>query len=132
MNQIPVALSNAFLSISTNKNIIMLLLIALLLIVGLFMETSAACIILAPILVPVMTKLGVNPVQFGIVMCMDLALGMATPPVGVTLYVAGRIAGTSMEKITKAIFPYLIASIIAILLVAYVPSISLVIPEMFL
>jgi len=131
MNQIPALLTQAFLSFSTNKIVILLLINALLLIVGLFMETSAACIILAPILLPIVVALGIHPVHFGIIMCVNLAIGLATPPVGATLYVACRIAKVSMTEITKAILPYLGASVIGLMLITFIPSISMFLPNLF-
>ncbi len=132
MNQIPTMLSDAFLSISSNPVVIILMINLLLLIVGMFMEISAACIILAPILLPVVVQLGFDPVHFGIIMCVNLALGLATPPVGATLYVGCRIAKVSMAEITVAIFPYLLASIVALLIITFIPEISLLLPRMFI
>lgn len=132
MNQIPTMLTQAFLSISSNKIVIMLLINLLLLIVGCFMEISAACIILAPILLPVVVALGIDPVHFGIIMCVNLAIGLATPPVGPTLYVACRIAKVSMSEITWAILPYLGASVVALMIITFIPQISLVLPNLFI
>jgi tripartite ATP-independent transporter DctM subunit len=132
MNQIPTMLSDAFLSISSNPVVIILMINLLLLIVGMFMEISAACIILAPILLPVVVQLGFDPVHFGIIMCVNLALGLATPPVGATLYVGCRIAKVSMAEITTAILPYLLASIVALLIITFVPEISLLLPSLFI
>jgi tripartite ATP-independent transporter DctM subunit len=131
MNQIPTMLTHAFLSISDNKIVMLLMINLLLLIVGCFMEISAACIILAPILLPIVTALGVNPVHFGIIMCVNLAIGLATPPVGPTLYVACRIAKVSMSEITKAILPYIGASVAALLIITFFPGISLLLPNLF-
>jgi C4-dicarboxylate transporter DctM subunit len=131
MNQIPTMLTNAFLSVSSNSIVILLMINLLLLIVGCFMEISAACIILAPILLPIVTALGVHPVHFGIIMCVNLAIGLATPPVGPTLYVACRIAKTSMSEITKAIVPYLGASVVALLLITFIPALSMTLPNLF-
>ena len=131
MNQIPGTLSQFFLSVSPNKIIILLMLNLFLLITGCVMEISAACIILAPILLPIVVNLGVHPVHFGIIMCVNLAIGLATPPVGPTLFVACRIARTSMEKITMAILPFLAAEIAALLLVTFIPKLSLFIPGLF-
>ena len=121
-----------FLSISSNPVVIILMINLLLLIVGMFMEISAACIILAPILLPVVVQLGFDPVHFGIIMCVNLALGLATPPVGATLYVGCRIAKVSMAEITTAILPYLLASIVALLIITFVPEISLLLPSLFI
>lgn len=131
MNQIPAMLTNAFLSVSSNSIVILLMINLLLLLVGCFMEISAACIILAPILLPIVTALGVHPVHFGIIMCVNLAIGLATPPVGPTLYVACRIAKTSMSEITRAIIPYLGASVVALLLITYIPALSMTLPNLF-
>ena len=132
MNQIPTILTQSFLSISSNKVVLLLMINLLLLIVGCFMEISAACIILAPILLPIVVALGVNPVHFGIIMCVNLAIGLATPPVGATLYVACRIAKVSMSQITRAILPYLAASVVALLLITFIPQISLFLPNLFI
>lgn len=132
LNQIPTILTGAFLAVSQNKIVILLMINILLLIVGMFMEISAACIILAPILLPVVVGLGVDPVHFGIIMCFNLAIGLATPPVGPTLYVACRIAKVSMAEITVKILPYLGASIVALLLVTFIPKISLFLPSILI
>lgn len=131
IDQIPTMAVHAFLSISSNKVVVLMMINILLLIVGMFMEISAATIILAPMLMPVVIALGVNPVHFGIIMCFNLALGLATPPVGPTLYVACRIGKVTMTQITKAILPYLGASIVALLIITYVPQISLFLPSIF-
>lgn len=132
MNHIPAALTNLFLSVSDNRVIILLMINVLLLIIGCFMEISAACIILAPILLPVVTNLGIHPVHFGIIMCVNLAIGLATPPVGPTLFVACKIGKTSIEEITMAIWPFLLASVAALLLITFVPWLSLVLPSIFI
>ena len=131
MNQIPGALTDLFLSVSDSKVIILLMINLLLLIVGCFMEISAACIILAPILLPVVTNMGINPVHFGIIMCVNLAIGLATPPVGPTLFVACKIAKTSIERISLAIWPFLLASVVALLIITFVPWLSLILPSIF-
>jgi len=132
LNHIPAALTNLFLSVSDNRVIILLMINVLLLIIGCFMEISAACIILAPILLPVVTNLGIHPVHFGIIMCVNLAIGLATPPVGPTLFVACKIGKTSIEEITMAIWPFLLASVAALLLITFVPWLSLVLPSIFI
>jgi tripartite ATP-independent transporter DctM subunit len=132
MNQIPAQLAGVFLGISQSKVVILLMINILLLIVGCFMEISAACIILAPILLPVVVSLGVHPVHFGIIMCLNLALGLATPPVGPTLFVACRIAETSIAEITREIVPYLIAGIVTLFFVTFIPQLSLWLPSVFI
>ncbi len=131
MNQLPAKLASIFLSSSYNPVIILLCINLLLLVVGCFMEISAACIILTPILLPIATSIGIDPVHFGIIMCVNLAIGLATPPVGPTLYVACRIADCSIAEISKAILPYLIATVIALLLITFIPELSLTLPRLF-
>ncbi len=126
--RIPDVIAAAMISISSNKIVILLLINILLLIVGCLMETTAAIIILTPIFLPIVTQLGVNPVHFGIIMVVNLAIGMSTPPLGVNLFVACGIAKVSVDQITKAIVWLLIANIIALLLVTYIEPISMGIP----
>ena len=132
MNQIPAKLTTMLLSVSSSKVAILLTINLLLLITGCFMEISAACIILAPMLLPVVQNLGLHPVHFGIIMCVNLAIGLATPPVGPTLFVACRIAGTTMERITASIWPFLLAAIVSLLLLTFIPALSMIVPSIFI
>lgn len=128
--RIPDVIAAAMISLSDSKIIILLLINVMLLIVGCLMETTAAIIILTPIFLPIVTQLGVNPVHFGIIMVVNLAIGMSTPPLGVNLFVACGIAKISIEQITKAVVWLLIANIIALLMITYIEPISLAIPRM--
>ena len=110
--------------------VFMLLVILLLLFMGCFMETVASVLIVTPILLPVALSLGIDPIHFGIVIVMTLSLGMSTPPVGENLYIAASIAGISFEKLLGNIVPFLIVAIIAILLVAFIPFLSLALPNL--
>jgi len=127
--RIPDAIAAGILSIVSSKIGVLLLINILLLIVGCLMETTAAIIILTPIFLPIVTKLGVNPVHFGVIMVVNLAIGMSTPPLGVNLFVACGIAKISLEEITKAIIWLLIANIIALFLITYIEPISMAIPR---
>mgnify|MGYP003623762249 CR=1 FL=1 len=100
------------------------------LIVGTFMETNAAIIILAPIFLPVIMNLGINPVHFGIVMTINLAIGMITPPLGVNLFVACGITKLKIEQLIKANWLYLLASLIMLTLLTYFPKITMILPEL--
>ncbi|SKC79430.1 TRAP transporter large permease [Maledivibacter halophilus] len=120
---IPTAIANGVLMLSSNKYIIMFLITGIILITGVFMETASALIILTPVFLPLINQLGINLIHFGIVMVMGLAIGMVTPPVAINLYVASTITGLSIEKITKAILPYLFGLIIILLLILYLPLI---------
>ncbi|MFD1779431.1 TRAP transporter large permease [Fredinandcohnia salidurans] len=123
--QIPLSITNALLAISDNPIIVLIIINVILLIVGTFLETSAAIIIMAPILLPVTTAVGIDPVHFGIIMVVNLAIGFITPPVGINLFVASNIANLRLEKIVRAIIPFLIILIIDIIIISFVPELSL-------
>jgi C4-dicarboxylate transporter DctM subunit len=129
-NQIPVKLSSMFLSATSNPYVFLLIVNILLLIVGMFMETGAAIILLAPILAPIATQLGVHPLHFGFMMVLNLAIGMATPPVGVCLFVSCGITGLSLEKVSAAVMRFVLAQIAILILVTYVAPISLFLPRL--
>lgn len=128
--RIPDVIATAMISLSDSRVMILLLINIMLLIVGCLMETTAAIIILTPIFLPIVTQLGVNPVHFGLIMVVNLAIGMSTPPLGVNLFVACGIAKISIEQITKAIVWLLIANIIALFMITYIEPISMAIPRM--
>ena len=115
--------------ITSNKIMILLGLNFFLLIVGSLLPPIAAIVILVPTLQPIGVELGMDPVQYGVMVTMNLSLGLATPPVGACLFAACAIAGTTISKVTKIIIPYLIASFIVILIVAYFPSVTMLIPN---
>jgi len=129
-NQVPVKLSALFLSATSNPYVFLLIVNILLLIVGMFMETGAAIILLAPILAPIAAKLGINPLHFGFMMVLNLAIGMATPPVGVCLFVSCGITGLSLEKVSAAAMRFVLALLGVLLLVTYVAPISLFLPKL--
>lgn len=125
VEQIPNQVANAMLALSENPIVIMLLITLLLLIVGCFMDTSAAIIILTPILLPIALSLGYNPVHFGIIIVVGLAIGFITPPLGVNLFVGSGISGLSIETLAKAVFPFFVVMVVALLLIVFIPQISL-------
>lgn len=125
IEQIPTQIANGLLSISTNPIVIILLITVLLLIVGMFMDTLAAIIILTPILLPIAVQIGYNPVHFGLLMVINLAIGFFTPPVGVNLFVASGISGVRMETLSKAVLPFLVAMLITLLFVTFIPQLAL-------
>lgn len=129
--QIPQAIAAAMLSVTTNKYLIILLINILLLIVGMFMETIAALIILFPPLLQVATQVGIDPIHFAIFAVINLMIGLTTPPVGVCLFVAANIAKISLAQISRAVVPFLICNIAVLFLVSYVPAISLWLPSLF-
>lgn len=131
VEEIPQMIASGLLGFTENKFLILLLINILLLFVGAFMETIAALLILFPVLLGVAVHVGVDPVQFAIIMVMNLVIGLTTPPVGVCLFVASSIGNISLEKITRAGFPFLLVSLIILLLVTYVPEVSLFLPGLF-
>lgn len=95
------------------------------------METNAAIMILAPILVPIAIEVGVDPVHFGIVMIVTLALGMVTPPMGLNLFVVGKISNTRIDKLTRTLIPFYISVLIAIVIITFIPGISMFLVDIF-
>ena len=126
VEQIPNAIAEWILSISESPIIVMVLIVILLLIVGCFMDTLAAIIILTPILLPIVTNLGYDPIHFGIIMVVGLAVGFITPPVGVNLFVAQGISGVSFEALVKRIVPFIIVMTVTLLIITFIPQLSLI------
>lgn len=126
--KIPQAIATGLLSITTNKYILLLLFNIIVLIAGCFMQSSAAIALLTPILLPVLTAVGISPYLVGIIFIVNMGIGMITPPVGSCLYVACNIAHISFEELVKAVIPYIVALVLILLIVTYVPAVSLLIP----
>lgn len=124
--QIPNQIANFMLSLSENPIVIILLITVLLLIIGCFMDTLAAIIILTPILLPIAVSLGFDPVHFGVVIVVNLAIGFITPPLGVNLFVGSSISGLSIETLTRATMPFFVAMVISLIIITFVPQISMI------
>ncbi len=122
--QVPGTIAVAVLSLSTDPYVIMLLVVAVILLTGVFIETASALIILTPVLLPLVTRLGIDPIHFGLIIVVGLAIGMITPPVAINLYVASSVTRLPLERITRAIIPYLLGLIAVLLLVVYVPILA--------
>lgn len=123
--RIPMQITEMLLNITDNWIVALMIINVILLIVGTFMETAAAILILTPILAPVATALGIDLVHFGIIMIVNLAIGYITPPVGLNLFVANKIAGTKFEGVVRAIIPFVLVMIVCILIISFVPALSL-------
>ncbi len=119
--KIPEMISKAVLSVSSNAYIILFLIGLIILVAGVFMETSSAIILLTPVFLPLVKAMGVNLVHFGVVFAVGLAIGMITPPVAINLFVASGITELPMTKISKAIIPYLIGLIVVFFVILYAP-----------
>ena len=126
IEQVPRIIADTILGITESKIFVLLMINVLLLIVGTFMEALAAIVILTPILLPVVVKVGVDPVHFGIIMVCNLAIGFITPPVGVNLFVASGVANAKIDKLSRVAMPMLFLMLIILLLITYVPSIPLI------
>lgn len=129
LEDIPATIAEAILGLSKNPIIILLFINILLLIVGMFMEALAAIVILTPILLPIVTQLGVDPVHFGVIMVVNLAISFITPPVGVNLFVSSGVANLKLENIAKAVLPMLGLMIVLLLVITYIPSVVLWLPQ---
>ena len=128
---IPELLSGFLLEKFSNPIVIFLIINIILLIVGTFMDMTPAILIFTPIFLPVVTELGMHPVHFGIVMVLNLCIGLCTPPVGTILFVGSGIANVSVSKVVKPLLPFLAIMIIVLLLVVYIPAISMILPRLF-
>lgn len=126
------ALGNAITAVSSNPYVLLLLLNLLLLVLGTFLDITPGLLIFTPIFLPVAMKLGISPVHFGIIMTFNLCIGIATPPVGSTLFVAARVANVPLAQLTRPLLPMFACMIVALMLVTYVPALSLWLPQVLL
>ena len=123
------ALADWILSITSNKWVFLLLANLLILFVGCFIDTIAAITILVPILLPIVLKLGIDPIQFGLIMTLNLMIGLLHPPLGMVLFVLARIAKLSVERTTMAILPWLVPLMLALIAITYIPALTLWLPH---
>ena len=127
---IPSLVSSALLSISSNRYVILFLINIILLVVGTFMDMTPACLIFTPIFLPVCQALGMNTIHFGIMLIFNLCIGTITPPVGTTLFVGVKVGGVKIETVFKQLITYFAAIFAVLMLVTYVPQISLALPSL--
>lgn len=130
ITNIPTALSSMILGISANKLVILLVITVFLLIIGAFMDIGPAILIFTPILLPIMIKLGVDPIHFGIIMIYNLAIGTITPPVGSGLYVGASVGKVKVEEVIKPLLPFYAIIIGVLLLITYIPEMTLFLPRL--
>ena len=130
--RIPEMATQALLSISDNKYVLLILINIFLLVLGCIMDVAPLIVITTPVLIPVIQQIGMNPIQFGIVLLCNLAIGMCTPPVGATLFAGCAVGKIPMEKCMKGIIPFYAAMVIVLLLVTYVPAVSLFLPNLLM
>ncbi|MCL6258791.1 TRAP transporter large permease [Aquiflexum sp. TKW24L] len=128
---IPQAITDSLLSVSDNIIVILILINVILLFVGVFMDMTPAVLIFTPIFLPIVTELGVDPVHFGIIMIMNLCIGLCTPPVGSVLFIGVQVAGTTLEKVIGHLIPFFIAMILGLIVITLWPGLTLWLPRLF-
>jgi TRAP-type transport system large permease protein len=129
-NQIPQMVAAGFLSISTDPNAVIGMILALLLLIGMFMDINAALIILAPVLVPLTHSIGMNPVHAGIMIVLALNISLMTPPVGACLFVLASITGERIEAISRALWPFILVEVLVLMAIAFLPQMTLFVPHL--
>ncbi|WP_231514939.1 TRAP transporter large permease [Oceanobacillus salinisoli] len=130
IEKIPQTVAEMLLSLTENQYIILLIINVILLVIGMFMEVTAALLILVPVFLPVVTALGVDPVHFGLIVSLNLTIGLITPPVGIVLYVTSNITKVSVPSIVRSSLPFLVGLMIVLLIVTFVPAVSLWLPSL--
>lgn len=130
IEQVPAKVAKMILAITNNKIVLLLIINMIYLIMGTFMETNAAIILTVPILLPIVTAVGVSPIHFGIVTIVNLAIGFVTPPLGANLFMASAIGNVPLNKLAKDIWPWIGVAVAALLLITYVPDVVLFLPRM--
>lgn len=122
--------SQAAIAITSNEFLLLIIINIILFIAGMLLDAISIYYLLLPLLMPVMAHFGWDPIWFGVMMTVNLAIGQITPPVAVNLYVGANIAGISMEEISRAVVPFVIASLVSLLLITYIPAITLLLPNL--
>lgn len=130
LERVPMEVADMIIQLSSNPFVVLLLINVMLLVVGMFMETIASIIIFTPILLPIVQKLGVDPIHFGVIMTVNLAIGFCTPPLGANLFVATGVADVSLEDLVKAIIPFLISMFAMLMVVTYIPQVTMFLPSL--
>lgn len=128
--QIPTMVTSALFSITSNKIAILLMLNVLMLILGCFIEMACLILMLTPVILPIWMQLGLSPIQLGVVMVLNLGIGLLTPPVGSTLFIGSAISGIKIEKLSKAMIPFYIVMSVALLILTYFPQAFMWLPDM--
>jgi tripartite ATP-independent transporter DctM subunit len=125
-------LAETLVDISRDPTVILILINVFLLVVGCFLDSTVAILILGPIFMPVLAKVGIDPVHFGVVMVLNLMIGLMTPPFGMILFVMQQVSGLSFEEVVKACMPTLVPLVVVLVLITFVPSIVTWLPKLFL
>ena len=132
IQRIPDMITKGISGLTTNYVLILLLINLLLLIVGCFMDTTPAMMVLSPILLPIALSIGMDPIHFGVIMVVNLAIGFITPPLGINLFVAARVGREPLETVTSGIVRFMVVMLICLMLITFIPAISMLIPNAFM
>lgn len=130
--EIPMKITTAFLTLSDNRYVVLMCINVMLLMLGTIMDMAPLILILTPILLPVVVSVGVDPVHFGMIMLVNLGIGLITPPVGAVLFVGAAIGKVTIEATVKALLPFYLALFLVLMMVTYIPAISLWLPSVVL
>ena len=130
--RIPAKFTGILMDVSDNKIVILLLINVLLLLLGCIMDMAPLILIMTPILLPVVQKFGMDPVQFGIMLIANLAIGLLTPPVGSCLYAGCAVGGAKIEKVTKCMLPFYLTMVIVLLMITFIPALSMTLPNLMM
>ena len=129
---VPDLAAKAIIGITDNKVIIALLMNLILLFLGCIMDMSPIILIATPILLPIATAIGINPVQFGIIMVLNCGIGLLTPPVGAVLFIGSAVGKVKMERVVKATIPFYVCMLITLMLITFIPDLCMFLPNLFM
>ena len=130
MFNVPTMMTDFMFSVSQNKYVIMLLINLMLLLIGMFLDTISSILLFSPIFAPIALAIGFDPLHFGIIMVINLCIGMITPPMGGNLFVAQRVSGSTFEEIFKDTFPMIIVLYVLLIVLIFVPEITMFLPRL--
>ena len=130
IEQVPQLIASALLNLTTEPLLILLIINIFLLILGMFLEPFAAILIVVPVFLPIISTLGIDPVHFGLMICLNLSIGMITPPMGLSVFIVSGVTKIPVDKVFRSTTPYLMASIVVLLIITYIPQISLFLPNL--
>lgn len=131
VEQVPEAIAHGMLSISQDTTVVLAIILVVLVILGMFESASANLVIVTPILLPIATQLGIDPVHLGVIIVLALTIGVVTPPVGMSLFIVADISGLPVSRIARATLPYVLALILALVLTTYLPDMVLLLPRLY-
>jgi TRAP-type C4-dicarboxylate transport system permease large subunit len=129
IDKIPQAIQAGILGFTSSRTLIILIMLGILILVGMVMEATAAMLIFTPVLLPIATSIGMEPVHFGIIFCIMITIALVTPPVGMTLFVTSNISGISLNKLSKAVIPFVVSALVVTVALAFLPDLVLAIPR---